>query len=224
MKFNKVFCLFEQSGTFKNAFKEMGFKAYDYDIEKTENVDEKRNLFEDIEKFPISPEQTIFSKITNKDLVFAFFPCTYFSDQSQLLSRGDSFGQKEWSLSRKLEYSLCQMEERSEYYENLCMLCHIALGKGFKLVIENPYGKVNFLRQFFPLKPAVIIKDRTLYGDYFKKPSQFFFVNCKPSFQLGRQIILSKEKRKIVENEHGFSRSKISPDFAKNFITDFILE
>lgn len=224
MKFNKVFCLFERSGTFKNAFKEMGFEAYDYDLEKTENVDEERNLFEDIEKFAFCPEHTIFSKITSEDLIFAFFPCTYFSDQSQLLSRGDSFGQKKWDLSRKLMYSNCQMKMRSEYFEKLCLLCNIAIKKSFKLVIENPFGKVNFLGHFFPIEPTVIIKDRTLYGDYFKKPTQFFFINCKPSFQLERQLTPPKEKRKIIENEHGFERSKISPDFAKIFITDFILE
>lgn len=28
----KVWCLFEQSGTFKNAFKELGYEAYDVDI------------------------------------------------------------------------------------------------------------------------------------------------------------------------------------------------
>ena len=28
----KVHCLFEQSGTFKNEFKKLGFEAYDYDI------------------------------------------------------------------------------------------------------------------------------------------------------------------------------------------------
>jgi hypothetical protein len=27
----KVHCLFEQSGTFKNEFKKLGYKAYDYD-------------------------------------------------------------------------------------------------------------------------------------------------------------------------------------------------
>lgn len=224
MKFNKVFCLFEQSGTFKNAFEKMGFEAVDYDIQVTEHTGKSTDIFKEIYVCFYHLDITLFDKISKNDLVMAFFPCTYFSDQSQLLSRGDSFGQKEWSLSRKLEYSLCQMGERSEYYENLCMLCHIAIEKGFKLVIENPYGKANFLKQFFPIKPTVIITDRTLYGDYFKKPTQFFFINCKPSFQLERQIRLPKEKRKIVENEHGFSRSKISPDFAKNFITDFILE
>lgn len=224
MKFNKVFCLFEQSGTFKNTFEKVGFEAVDYDIQTTEHTKKSIDIFKDIYVCFNHLGITLFDKISKNDLVMAFFPCTYFSDQSQLLSRGDSFGQKEWSLSKKLECSIYQMKERSKYYENLCMLCCIALEKGFKLVIENPYGKVNFLRQFFPIKPAVIITDRTLYGDYFKKPTQFFFINCKPSFQLERQIILPKEKRKIIENEHGFSRSKISQDFAKNFITDFILE
>ena len=28
----KVHCLFEQSGTFKNEFKKLGFEAFDYDI------------------------------------------------------------------------------------------------------------------------------------------------------------------------------------------------
>lgn len=32
MKVNKVHCLFEQSGTFKNEFKKLGIEAEDYDI------------------------------------------------------------------------------------------------------------------------------------------------------------------------------------------------
>lgn len=31
-KIEKVHCLFEQSGTFKNEFKRLGIDAYDYDI------------------------------------------------------------------------------------------------------------------------------------------------------------------------------------------------
>lgn len=29
----RVHCLFEQSGTFKNEFKKLGYEAYDYDIQ-----------------------------------------------------------------------------------------------------------------------------------------------------------------------------------------------
>ncbi len=37
-----IHCLFEQSGTFKNEFKKLGYEAYDYDIQnefgETDNV------------------------------------------------------------------------------------------------------------------------------------------------------------------------------------------
>ena len=29
----RIHCLFEQSGTFKNEFKKLGYEAYDYDIQ-----------------------------------------------------------------------------------------------------------------------------------------------------------------------------------------------
>lgn len=32
MEIRTVHCLFEQSGTFKNEFKKLGYPAYDYDI------------------------------------------------------------------------------------------------------------------------------------------------------------------------------------------------
>ena len=44
MVFDTVHCLFEQSGTFKKAFEELGYKAIDYDINKTENVDVQKTI------------------------------------------------------------------------------------------------------------------------------------------------------------------------------------
>lgn len=47
----KVHCFFEQSGTFKNEFKKLGYEAYDYDIQnnfgETDNV---IDLFAEIDK------------------------------------------------------------------------------------------------------------------------------------------------------------------------------
>lgn len=45
-----VHCLFEQSGTFKNAFKKYGIEAYDYDIQNEFNeTDYVTDLFKEIE-------------------------------------------------------------------------------------------------------------------------------------------------------------------------------
>lgn len=44
-------CLFEQSGTFKNAFKKLGIESYDYDIlDDYGQTDYKVDLFAEIEK------------------------------------------------------------------------------------------------------------------------------------------------------------------------------
>lgn len=224
MVFNKVHCIFEQSGTFKKAFEELGYNAIDYDIEKTENTNVVTDLFTQIFLASQEKKSEVFDNINPDDLVLAFFPCTYFSDQNQLLSRGDSYGQKEWSVEKKLKHSIDLMNKRSEFYTYLCSLCLIAIKKGFKLVIENPYGKVNFLKHFFPIKPEIIIYNRRKLGDVYKKPTQFFFINCKPTFNLQNEYVENKKQKQTIEDNRGINRSIISPDFAKNFIKTFIIE
>lgn len=222
MTFSKVHCLFEQSGTFKKAFKELGYNAIDYDINKTENVDVVVDLFMQIFFANEEKRYSVFDNISQDDLVIAFFPCTYFSDQSQLLSRGDNYGQKEWSEKKKLEYSMEQMQERSSFYTFLCSLCLLAIKRGFKLIIENHYGKVNFLKHFFPLKPEVVLLDRRKMGDFYKKPTQFFFINCVPEFKLWNEYAKTMEKQNRVEDNKEFAHSVISTTFAKNFIKTYI--
>lgn len=222
MKFNKVYILFEQSGTFKKVFATHGYNVTEYDIEKTENVDFNTDIFAEIDLEMKKRFVSLFNDIHDNDLVIAFFPCTYFSDQSQLLSRGDSFGQKTWSEKRKLEYSMEQMNKRNEFFNYLCKLCIIAIDKGFKLIIENPYGKENFLKWFFPLKPELVIYDRRAYGDFFKKPTQFFFINCVPEFKLFSEVDKTKFIKNPVIDKKGFDRSRISTIFAENFCNQFI--
>ena len=224
MKFNKVHCLFERSGTFKHAFERLGFEAFDYDIVITEATKKSTDIFQEIENYASNKNDTIFEEIHENDLVMAFFPCTYFSDQSQRLSRGDSFGQKKWDLKQKMSYSFQQMELRNRFYKKLCWLVEIALQDGFKLIIENPYGNVNFLKHFFPVKPAVVIKNRTEYGDYFRKPTQFFYINCEKPFHLENVSCTCKNPPIAIEDVKGFSRSVISSQFADNFIKNFILD
>lgn len=47
----RAYCLFEQSGTFKNEFKKLGIEAYDYDIQdEFGQTDYVIDLFSEIEK------------------------------------------------------------------------------------------------------------------------------------------------------------------------------
>lgn len=220
---SKVHLFFERSGTFKRAFEKYGFIATDYDLEAEHEEVAKVDLFFEITKEYSNEDSSVFAKIKDNDLVVAFFPCTFFSDQSQLISRGDSFQMKDFSDEDKLRRSMVDMRVRADFYKTLCKLCIIAKRKNFKLIIENPYGKVNFLKQFFPIKPALIIKNRMQWGDFFKKPTQFFFINCTPNFYLER-LCATLEKNNPIEKTHGFSRSRISSRFAENFIESVILD
>lgn len=48
---DKIWCLFEQSGVFKNEFRKLGYEAVDADIQNNfGETDYKIDLFEEIEK------------------------------------------------------------------------------------------------------------------------------------------------------------------------------
>lgn len=83
-------CLFEQSGTFKNEFKKLGYEAYDYDIlNDYGETDYQIDLFAEIDK-AYRGGQSIFDNMTPDDLILAFFPCTRFEAQILLHFRGES--------------------------------------------------------------------------------------------------------------------------------------
>ena len=74
----KVYCFFEQSGTFKNEFIKLGIPSEDYDIQNNfGQTDHVIDLFAEIEK-AYDGKASIFDNITSDDLIMAFFPCIYF--------------------------------------------------------------------------------------------------------------------------------------------------
>ena len=69
----KVHLLFEQSGTFKNEFKKLGYEAYDYDIQNNfGETDYQIDIFSEIEKAYEGGQESIFDKMTKDDLILAF--------------------------------------------------------------------------------------------------------------------------------------------------------
>ena len=217
---NNVWCLFEQSGTFAREFRERGKTAFDVDIE---NRFGKTDIVEDIFSslcYTNASADSVLNEIRKDDFIMAFFPCTYFTDQSQLISRGDNYGMKDWSVLKKIRHSEQKMWERAKYYQLFCNLFEYALGVGCKMVVENPYGKCNFLGQYSPIRPAIVIHDRRVFGDFYKKPTQFFFLNCKPASKL-LQTVATDVKKNLVEDSRGFDRSIISPLFAKMFVQNY---
>ena len=77
-------------------------------------------------------------------------------------------------------------------------------------------------------KPTLIDKNRAARGDFFVKPTQYWFVNCEPTFGMYSEQIQRNIKK--VMNQKCSSggicskeRSMISSDYARNFICDFVI-
>lgn len=218
-----VHCLFEQSGTFKNAFKELGIKSYDYDIlNDFKQTDFVIDLFNEINN-AFMGGASMFDNITNDDLIFAFFPCTRFENQIILHFKGAASQQKNHTLEKKLLKDIELHDELNLFYQIITKLVIVCIRKNIKLIIENPYSQLHYLTRYWALSPAIIDKDRTRRGDYYKKPTQYFFVNFEPKQEIVFDYMELKPKQKTIETTHDkVERSMISPIYARRFIKEFI--
>lgn len=224
MKISKVHCLFEQSGTFKNEFKKLGYHAEDYDIlndfGETDNV---VDLFAEIEN-AYAGEQSIFDNFSPDDLILAFFPCTRFQDAISMFYRGDGFQMRNWSNKQKLKYVYKLHQELNLFYELFYKMYCYCLDKGLRLIVENPYAETHYLVRYFPIKASLIDSDRRQRGDYYKKPTQYWFVNCKPENKMLCEATYSQKETKRIDCVHNkVERSMISKEYANRFIREFLI-
>ena len=223
----KVHCFFEQSGTFKNEFIKLGIPAEDYDIQDNfGQTDHKIDLFNEIET-AYRGGQSIYDSITCDDLIMAFFPCIYFSCMSQMLISYTHRNYRNLTARDRVAAILERASNRESYFSRAVKMFGIALDRGLRLIMENPWSEQTFLKQNFIMNPAIIDTDRTRRGDYYVKPTAYWFLNCTPTH--GESFTPRKKGRNICQIEPNHmpgicneERSMISPDYARNFICDFI--
>lgn len=220
----KVHCLFEQSGTFKKVFQQYGYEAYDYDILNDFNeTDYKIDLYYEILK-AYTDYESIFDKFSKDDLIIAFFPCTRFENQIYMHFQGTAKQLQKWSLVQKLEYDLKLHEELFRAYNLITKLAIVCARRGLKCIIENPYSKEHYLTRYWALRATIIDMDRTENGDYYKKPTQYFFINLQPHNNLiFEPVIDNKVPEDIVHVNDKVKRSLISPQYADRFVKRYIL-
>ena len=227
----KVHCMFEQSGTFKNEFKKLGYISEDYDIQnnfgETDNV---VDLFKAIED-AYDGKPSLFDNITQDDLIMAFFPCIHFCDAKGLLFRGVHNCQKKWSLEKIMKTNIRLSETREYFFIHLLKLVYVCSFRKYRLIIENPWNTSGqtYLENNF-IAPTIIDKNRTLRGDYFVKPTAYWFINCDNTFGFSFQkdkkvkvVYKTRDNHKINTGQCSEARSLIHPDYARNFICDFII-
>ena len=222
-------CMFEQSGTFKNEFKKLGIDAYDYDIaDDFGQTDYKIDLFDEIKK-AYEGWDSIFDRVGGDDIIIAFFPCIRFEAKIPLAFRGETSQQKSWTDLQKLQYSMKLHDELHMLYERICQLVVVATRKNLKLIIENPLSQPHYLTTYWCLKPKIKDWNRRDNGDYQVKPTQYWFINCEPSFNLVMEPLEYVEQRttdraKTMDGKsRQVMRSMIHPQYARRFIRQYIL-
>lgn len=224
-----VHCFFEQSGTFKNEFIKLGIPAADYDIQNNfGETDHVIDLFVEIEN-AYGGGQSVFDSISCDDLILAFFPCIYFEGVQQMYYSLDTLNNRHKPITERIIDAIERIDKRTYFHIVLYKMVFVCYKKNLRMVIENPAAPNGFITsgQNF-IAPTFIDKNRLLRGDYFKKPTAYWFINCKNS----NGLTIQKDKlARTIEGARpsgkagicSEERSMISPDYARNFICDFIL-
>lgn len=219
-----IHLLFEQSGTFRNEFQKLGFEAKDYDIQNEYGcTDIICNLFEAI-RISYNGGISVLDDIQRGELVFAFFPCTQFETQKTMIFNGSHYSMRNWSDLQKVEYCIGMHRALHRYYELFSMLVSLAIKRGWLLIIENPYSVDHYLTRYFPIHSVLIDMDRTRDGDYFRKPTQYWFIGFLPECNLVLEPLKPLKRKRIDKlKANSKERSEIHPQYAQRFIKQYIL-
>ncbi len=146
---------------------------------------------------------------------------------SQYLQSLNSVNYRKLTEEQALLKILDRQNKRNEFLTRLTRFVIVCVRKNIRMIFENPITD-SFLNHYFLKPPTIKDNNRMKRGDYFKKPTGYWFWNCEPT--TGFSFRNDKQKKRISDCKGGKKagicseeRSMISPDYARNFICDFIL-
>lgn len=124
---------------------------------------------------------------------------------------------------QKLCSDLKLHDELHKNYNLITKLAIVCIRKNIPLIIENPFSEQHYLRKYWCLKPKIVDMNRRENGDYYIKPTQYWFINCEPqnNFIMEAQQLV---EYKVVDDGNTVERSMISPQYANRFIREYILK
>lgn len=171
-------------------------------------------------------------------MIMAFFPCVRFENQIMLWFRGQNKAQKKWTMQKKMKYDMDLLAELKRNYDIVNKLFIICMDKNLRMVMENPYSEEHFLRRYWCYIPSIIDRDRRENGDYFAKPTQYWFVGFQPKNNLVFEAVTYNaidladaiESISSVHYKHTgaknlkVARSMIHPQYANRFIRQYLID
>lgn len=173
----------------------------------------------------------MFDGIGQDDLIVAFFPCIYFECFSMMAFSWNCRNYRKRTKPQAIKEIIKRAKNRYVFYDLLLKFVYVIEERGLRMVFENPWSMQHYLKQGnFVKNPDVIDTDRTRRGDVFVKPTAYWFFGCEPANGFTYQP-REKSNKDIIHCKKGIKagicseeRSMISPDYARNWICDFILE
>lgn len=155
-----------------------------------------------------------------------------------LMFRGQQAQIKNWPLEKKMMFDMDLLDEVNTMYKYVNYMFITCIRKNLRLVMENPFSEEHFLRRYWCLPASIIDRDRRNDGDYFAKPTQYWFLNCHPENNLllealtynhlgvGDAIRLMKKEdyEKTGAKSKKVARSMIHPEYANRFIRKYLIK
>ena len=128
---------------------------------------------------------------------------------------------------QKTDAILERSRNREKFWSLAIKMLTVAEERGLRLIMENPWAEQTYLKANFVAAPSLIDKDRRR-GDYYNKPTAYWFINCTPTngFTPYDNPIKKTQRTSRGSGQAGLcseERSMIAPEYSRNFIHDFIL-
>ena len=140
------------------------------------------------------------------------------------------FNYRKLGVKQKSDAIIERSKHREEFFRLAVQMVTIAEDRKLRLVMENPWSEQTFLKNGnFVKAPDVVDTNRSRRGDFRIKPTAYWFFSCKNEMGFTYQPYNGKIKTHMEMKQSPQSglcseeRSMISPDYARNFICDFIL-
>ena len=144
---------------------------------------------------------------------------------------------EKWDYRRKMIRDMELLEELKHNYDLVNKMFIVCIDKHLKLIMENPFSEEHFLRRYWCYPPSIIDRDRRKNGDYYAKPTQYWFMNCEPKNNIlwvsipynsleikdAMRLMEKKDYEKVGAKDRRTARSMMHPDYANRFIRQYIL-
>jgi len=149
-----------------------------------------------------------------------------FQENNAIIFSGKQYQHTKYTLSEKMDVLIERHQKLNLFYTRLCQFVRLYTDRGLRLIIENPATPPHYLSTYW-IPSTFTDPDRRTDGDFFKKPTQYWFIGFTPKSNFlfePIEYVETKAIKKINSSDREVQRSMIHPQYARRFIKQYVLE